>query len=53
LQQSRNDQAFKSLEQAFREHSDMLVYVKVDPRIDSIRSDPQFADLMRRVGIPS
>jgi tetratricopeptide (TPR) repeat protein len=48
----QNDQAFKSLEQAFREHSDMLVYLKVDPRLDSIRSDSRFADLMRRVGVP-
>jgi len=49
----KNDQAFKSLEQAFREHSDMLVYLKVDPRLDSIRSDSRFADLMRRVGVPN
>ncbi|HKV79023.1 MAG TPA: tetratricopeptide repeat protein [Candidatus Sulfotelmatobacter sp.] len=48
----QNDQAFKSLERAFHEHSDMLVYLKVDPRLDSIRSDSRFADLMRRVGIP-
>ena len=49
----KNGQAFKSLEQAFREHSDMLVYLKVDPRLDSIRSDSRFADLMRRVGVPN
>ena len=48
----QDDKAFKSLEQAFREHSDMLVYLKVDPRLDSIRSDSRFANLMRRVGIP-
>jgi len=49
----KNGQAFQSLEQAFREHSDMLVYLKVDPRLDSIRSDSRFADLMRRVGVPN
>jgi TolB-like protein/DNA-binding winged helix-turn-helix (wHTH) protein/Flp pilus assembly protein TadD len=49
----QNDQAFKSLDRAFREHSDMLVYLKVDPRLDSIRSDSRFADLMRRVGVPN
>ena len=49
----QNDQAFKSLERAFREHSDMLVYLKVDPRLDPIRSDSRFADLMHRVGIPN
>jgi TolB-like protein/DNA-binding winged helix-turn-helix (wHTH) protein/Flp pilus assembly protein TadD len=48
----QNDQAFKSLNRAFRDHSDMLVYLKVDPRLDSIRSDSRFADLMRRVGVP-
>jgi TolB-like protein/DNA-binding winged helix-turn-helix (wHTH) protein/Flp pilus assembly protein TadD len=49
----QNNQAFKSLERAFREHSDMLVYLKVDPRLDPIRSDSRFADLMHRVGIPN
>ena len=49
----QNGQAFKSLERAFREHSDMLVYLKVDPRLDPIRSDSRFADLMHRVGIPN
>jgi len=49
----KNGQAFQSLEQSFREHSDMLVYLKVDPRLDSIRSDSRFADLMRRVGVPN
>jgi TolB-like protein/DNA-binding winged helix-turn-helix (wHTH) protein/Flp pilus assembly protein TadD len=49
----QNDQAFKLLEQAFSEHSDMLVYLKIDPRLDSIRSDSRFADLVRRVGIPN
>jgi TolB-like protein/thioredoxin-like negative regulator of GroEL len=49
---AQNDQAFKALERAFREHSDMLVYLNVDPRLDSIRSDSRFADLMRRVGVP-
>lgn len=49
----QNDQAFKSLDRAFREHSDMLVYLKVDPRLDSIRSDFRFPNLMRSVGVPN
>ena len=48
-----NEQAFTSLEHAFREHSDMLVYLKVDPRLDPIRSDTRFVELLRRVGIPN
>ncbi len=48
----RNDQAFEWLERAYRERSDMLVYLKMDPRLDRLRSDRRFVDLVRRVGIP-
>src|SRR5437870_9605824 len=46
------DQAFEWLENAYRERSDLLVYLKVEPRLDSLRSDPRFTDLVRRVGLP-
>ena len=46
------DSAFEWLENAYRERSDLLIYLKVDPRLDSLRSDARFADLMRRVGLP-
>jgi TolB-like protein/DNA-binding winged helix-turn-helix (wHTH) protein len=49
----QNDQAFERLDNAFREHSDQLIYLKVDPRLDPIRSDPRFKDLVRLVGIPT
>jgi TolB-like protein/Tfp pilus assembly protein PilF len=48
----RNDQGFEWLDTAFRERSDMLVYLRVDPRLDSIRPDPRFALLVGRVGVP-
>ena len=44
------DQAFEWLENAYKERSDLLVYLKVEPRLDSLRSDPRFADLLRRIG---
>ena len=49
----RKDEAFKSLDLAFREHSDQLIYLNVDPRLDPISSDSRFADLVRLVGIPN
>jgi DNA-binding winged helix-turn-helix (wHTH) protein/TolB-like protein/Tfp pilus assembly protein PilF len=44
------DQAFFWLDKAFEEHSPDLVGLKTEPRLDSLRSDPRFADLIRRVG---
>jgi tetratricopeptide (TPR) repeat protein len=46
-----NDQAFVSLEQAYKEQSNILQFLKVHPYFDPIRSDPRFADLVRRVGL--
>lgn len=46
-----NEQAFYWLEQAYREKSNILQFVKVHPYFDPIRSDPRFADLVRRVGL--
>jgi tetratricopeptide (TPR) repeat protein len=47
-----NDQAFAWLNRAYEEGSTSLVRLKVSPSYDTLRSDPRFADLMRRVGIP-
>jgi serine/threonine protein kinase/Flp pilus assembly protein TadD len=46
------DQAFAWLEKAYGERSFGMAYLKVEPRWDSLRSDPRFADLVRRVGLP-
>jgi serine/threonine-protein kinase len=46
----RKDAAFKSLNQAFQERSYRMVYLKVEPVFDSLRPDPRFTDLLRRMG---
>ncbi|MGB6829793.1 MAG: tetratricopeptide repeat protein, partial [Terracidiphilus sp.] len=43
--------AFKWLDDAYRAHDVGLVYLKVDPCLDSLRADPRFEDLVRRVGL--
>lgn len=45
------DSALQWLEKAYRERSGSIRYLKVEPRLDSIRADPRFTDLMRRVGL--
>src|SRR5580658_361144 len=46
------DTAFKVLEQAYREKSlDLSWYLKDDLRIDNLRSDPRYQNLLSRVGL--
>ena len=46
-----NNQTFASLEQAYKEQSNILQFLKVHPYFDPIRGDPRFAELVRRVGL--
>ena len=45
------DQALTWLEKAYEEHAFKMAWLKVEPQWDSLRSDPRFADLVRRVGL--
>jgi TolB-like protein len=44
------DTAFAQLEQAYAQHSSFMPWLKIDPKLDSVRSDPRYVDLLRRVG---
>ena len=46
-----NDRAIEWLQQGFHEHSAWMIKLRVDPRLDPLRGDPRFADLVRRVGL--
>jgi TolB-like protein len=47
-----NEQTFQLLEKAYTEHSFHLVNLNVSPHFKSVRSDPRFQDLVRRIGLP-
>ena len=49
----QNDKAFEFLEKAYQERSpDIAYFLKADLRLDPLRPDPRFQDLLRRVNFP-
>jgi TolB-like protein/DNA-binding winged helix-turn-helix (wHTH) protein/Flp pilus assembly protein TadD len=49
---NENDQAFELLNKAWDERYWMMGWLKVDPFFDSLRPDPRFTALVRRMGFP-
>jgi eukaryotic-like serine/threonine-protein kinase len=46
-------EAMDWLEKAYEERDDWINWIKVDPNLDVLRSEPRFTALLRRVGFPS
>jgi tetratricopeptide (TPR) repeat protein len=46
------DDAFRSLEKGLLDRSVCIPFLKVDPRLDPIRSDPRYVELVRRLAFP-
>ena len=45
-----HQQAADWLEKAYGDRSNTLVFANVDPQLDSLRSNPRFVDILRRMG---
>ena len=46
------DEAFRLMERAYQERAGLFVFLNVEPIFDPLRSDPRFADLVRRLQFP-
>ncbi|HEX7318021.1 MAG TPA: tetratricopeptide repeat protein [Pyrinomonadaceae bacterium] len=44
------EKALEWLEVTFQDHNDYLTWLKVGPELDSLRAEPRFQSLLRRVG---
>jgi serine/threonine protein kinase/Flp pilus assembly protein TadD len=48
-QLGNKDEAFKYLEEVYQQRGIWMTYLRVEPRLDPLRDDPRFQDLLRRV----
>ena len=46
------DETFRLLEKAYQQHCPPMVFLAVDPFWYGMRSDPRYADLLHRIGLP-
>ncbi len=46
------EEAFRLLEKGYQERSVGMLYLRVDPFRETVHSDPRYADLLRRIGLP-
>ncbi|MCZ6776180.1 MAG: hypothetical protein O7D34_06970, partial [Ignavibacteria bacterium] len=45
------DQAFEWMQKAYEERSGSMVFLKVDPVWDSLRSDPRFTAFLKKMNL--
>jgi tetratricopeptide (TPR) repeat protein len=48
----RNEEALDYLEKGFEDHSNGMIFLKVEPQLDSLRSSPRFIKLQQRMNFP-
>lgn len=48
---NQRDEALDLLEQAYRDHHFFIIYIKAEPFFNSLRDEPRFRDLERKLGL--
>jgi hypothetical protein len=49
---SDREQALRLLQNAFEARDPRMIYIKVAPDLDPLRSEPRFQELLRRMNFP-
>jgi hypothetical protein len=45
----RTDDAFAALEEGYRSRAEWMAYLKVDPQMETLRRDPRYTILLKRL----
>jgi tetratricopeptide (TPR) repeat protein len=45
------DKGFEFLDKAYEEHDEYLIFVKISPGFDTVRSDPRFIALLKKMNL--
>ena len=45
------DIAFECLEESYEHHEESILSLKVDPKMDPLRSDPRFLVMLKKIGV--
>ena len=52
LDLGERDKAFAELNKAYEKHVSSLCWLKVEPQLDPLRSDPRYQELLRKMNFP-
>ena len=48
---NKKDKAFEWLDKSYDMHEESLCSLKIDPKFDTIRDDPRFDELLKKVNL--
>jgi serine/threonine-protein kinase len=50
---NQRDEAFKWLDRAYAQHDGGLIFIKIDPLLKNLHSDPRYTALLEKLHLPT